>query len=186
MSAWEVLFGKFNFDATPLGPAGCCVQLHNKPSLRRSWDFRAQDGFYVGPALQHYRCYRVLTKKSRAVIISDAVEFRPHNLPTPHLTAEDKIIHALHAINRTIDRTTPAPTDEQLTAIEILCSILKTYTQQPRTPPPPGVPAPVPTPMPPPRTVPGQLPPPGVPPAPTPCPTPPSNAAGDDGWTLIQ
>jgi hypothetical protein len=72
-SAWEALFGKFNFDVTPLGPAGCCVQLHNKPSLCQNWDFPVQDGFYVGPALQHYCCYWVLTKESRAVIISDAV-----------------------------------------------------------------------------------------------------------------
>ena len=101
-SAWEALFGPYNFDATPLGPAGCCVQIHIKPSLRRSWDFCAQDGFYVGPALQHYHCYRVLTKDSRAVIVSDAIKFRPHNLPSPHITTEDKIIHALHAINATI------------------------------------------------------------------------------------
>jgi len=63
-SAWQALFGAFNFDATPIGPAGSRVLIHNKAALRRSWDFRAQDGFYVGPALQHYRCYRVLTKAS--------------------------------------------------------------------------------------------------------------------------
>jgi hypothetical protein len=95
--------------------------------------------------------------------------------------AKDKIIHALHAIDRTIGRTTPAPTDEQLTAIKALCIILKTYTQQPKMPPPPWVPAPVPTPPPVP-----EVPPSGVPPAPTPCPTPPANIASKDGCTLVQ
>jgi hypothetical protein len=66
-SAWHTLFGAFNFDATLIGPAGSRVLIHNKAALRRSWDFRAQEGFYVGPALQHYRCYRILTKASRAV-----------------------------------------------------------------------------------------------------------------------
>ena len=59
-SAWEALFGNFNFDATPLGPAGCQVLTHNKPAIRKSWDFRTQDGFYIGPALNHYCCYRIL------------------------------------------------------------------------------------------------------------------------------
>ncbi|KAL7425785.1 hypothetical protein ACHAXH_000392, partial [Discostella pseudostelligera] len=107
-SAWHALFGNFNFDATPIGPAGSRVLIHNKAALRRSWDFRAQDGFYVGPALQHYRCHRVLTNASRAVIISDAIRFRHHKLPSPNMTTEDKIIHALHAINTTMAHSSTA------------------------------------------------------------------------------
>ena len=175
-SVWEALFGPFNFDATPLAPAGCCVQIHNKPSLRRSWDFHAQDGFYIEPALQHYHCYRVLTKESHAVIVSDAIKFCPHNLPAQHITAEDKIIHALRAINMTISRMTPAPADEQLNAIETLRSILKQYMQQRMMTPPPGVPALVSMPLPTPGT-----PPPGVPSTPIPIAMPPTNIAGNDG-----
>ena len=40
-SAWNALFGHFNFDATPIAPAGCAVQMHHKPALRRSWDYRS-------------------------------------------------------------------------------------------------------------------------------------------------
>ena len=54
LSAWEAFNGPFNFDATPLGSIGCQVLIHNKPSTRASWAFRARDGFYVGPALLHY------------------------------------------------------------------------------------------------------------------------------------
>ncbi|KAL7474903.1 hypothetical protein ACHAW6_003744 [Cyclotella cf. meneghiniana] len=57
ISAWDDLFGAFNFDATPLGPAGCRILIHNKATTRRSWDYRSHEGFYVGPALHHYRCY---------------------------------------------------------------------------------------------------------------------------------
>ena len=55
LSAWEAFNGPFNFDATPLGPMGCRVLIHNKPSTRASWAFRACDGFYVRPALLNYR-----------------------------------------------------------------------------------------------------------------------------------
>ena len=54
-SAWEDFNGPFNFDAIPLGIIGCRVLIPNKTSTRASWDFRARDGFYVGPTLQHYR-----------------------------------------------------------------------------------------------------------------------------------
>jgi hypothetical protein len=77
-SAWEGLFGKYNFDATPMGPAGCRVLIHAKPTVWRSWDFHVQDGYHLGPALNHYCCYKVLAKTTRAVVISDAVRFRPH------------------------------------------------------------------------------------------------------------
>ena len=53
LSAWEAFNGPFNFNATPLGLIGCRVLIHNKPSTRASWAFRARDGFYVGPALLH-------------------------------------------------------------------------------------------------------------------------------------
>jgi hypothetical protein len=140
-----------------------------------------QDGFYVGLALQYYRCYQVLTKESSVVIVSDTVEICPHNLPTPHITAKDKIIHALQAINTTIGRTTPAPTDKQLNAIETLCSIIKQYMQQCTMTPSPGVLTLVSTPLP----TPGK-PPPGEPLTPIPVAMPPANIAGDDGWTQVQ
>ena len=122
ISAWHDLFGAFNFDATPLGPGGCSVHIHNKAMTRRSWDYRSHNGFYVGPALQHYRCYRVLNKESRAVAITDAVKFRHHYLPTPDLTAEDKIIDALQQL-RLANRMPTA----QLQAIYQLRDIFRHY-----------------------------------------------------------
>ena len=39
ISAWESpVHGRFNFDATPMGPPGCRVIEHAKPSTRHSWD----------------------------------------------------------------------------------------------------------------------------------------------------
>ena len=77
-SAWEHLFGPYNFDATPMGPAGSRVIIHSKAQQRHSWEYRGHDGFYIGPALKHYRCYRVLNKVSHAVAITDALKFRHH------------------------------------------------------------------------------------------------------------
>ena len=119
-SAWEHLFGPYNFDATPMGPAGSRVIIHNKAQQRRSWDYRGHDGFYVGPALKHYRCYRILNKDTHAVAISDAVKFRHHYLAEPSPSVEDKLLHALHAINNTMARSMTTTTNEQLAAINTL------------------------------------------------------------------
>jgi hypothetical protein len=35
-SVWEALFGTFNFDAMPMGPAWCRALIHHKPALCRS------------------------------------------------------------------------------------------------------------------------------------------------------
>ena len=176
-SAWEALFGAYNFDATPMGPAGSNVIIHTKPTLRRSWDYRGQDGFNVGPALSHYRCYRVLTKESRAVIISDAIRFRHHRLPNPNPTLQDKILTALHAIDASLTGLPPAPTEVQLAAIESLRTVLRDVTPERLglTPPPPGV-----GPIPPPGVGPpgvGQAPPPGADETPT--------GNTDNAWTTI-
>jgi hypothetical protein len=53
---WEYFNGPFDFNTTPLAPMGCRVFIHAKPSTCRSWDYRAKQGFYVDPALEHYRC----------------------------------------------------------------------------------------------------------------------------------
>ena len=41
ISAWEYFNGPFDFNKTLLGPVGCQVLIHAKPSMRRSWDYCA-------------------------------------------------------------------------------------------------------------------------------------------------
>eukprot|EP00804_Cyclotella_cryptica_P024875 CCRYP_011786-RA/>CCRYP_011786-RA protein AED:0.28 eAED:0.28 QI:0/0/0/1/1/1/2/0/729 len=119
LSAWEDLFGPFNFYATPLGPAGCRILIHSKATTRRSWDYRSHEGLYIGPALHHYRCYRVLNKESRSVAITDAIKFRHHYLPTPDLTADDKALQQLQLATKSLTA--------QLQAIYKLRDIFRHY-----------------------------------------------------------
>ena len=141
-SAWEALFGPFDFNATPLGPAGCRVLIHAKATLRRSWDYRCEEGFYTGPALNHYRCYTVLHKTTGQQRITDAIKFRHHHLAMPEPSTEDKLLHALQAIHNTMARTSTASADDQLEAINTLRHILHSYKRTPDTATLPGVPAP--------------------------------------------
>ena len=56
MSAWEYYNGAFDYSATPLGPIGCKIMIHNTSNKRKSWYQRGQERFSAGPDLQHYRC----------------------------------------------------------------------------------------------------------------------------------
>ena len=75
MSAWEHFNSAFNFSATPIGPVGCRVIIHNKLLTCKSWDHRGRNGFYVGPALESYCYFKVVDSKTKATTISDTVKF---------------------------------------------------------------------------------------------------------------
>ncbi len=88
---------------------GCRVLIHAKPATRCTWDFRAKEGFYIGPALDSYRCFKLVKSDTKSQVISDTVEFR-HAYPTvPLPSPEDKIIHGLQVISGAL-KDSPLPT----------------------------------------------------------------------------
>ena len=56
LSAWAYYFGNHDFNKVPLVPPGTKVVLHSKPEKRKSWVFHGEQGWYIGPAPDHYRC----------------------------------------------------------------------------------------------------------------------------------
>jgi hypothetical protein len=53
------LNGHFDFNRTPLALPGTRIITHEKPDQRESWDPHGVDGYYLGPAVDHYRCYQI-------------------------------------------------------------------------------------------------------------------------------
>ena len=73
ISAYTVLEGVFDFNQTSLAPPGTKVVLHEKPSQQLSWDPRGTEGWYLGPVLEHYRCYRVFINKTKSERVTDTL-----------------------------------------------------------------------------------------------------------------
>ena len=96
MPAWEYFNGAFDYTATPLGPIGCNIIIHATSNKRKSWDQRGREGFSVGPALQHYHCIQEIDSKTKALIVTDIVEYLHEYLTQPHVTAEDRMTHTKH------------------------------------------------------------------------------------------
>ncbi|KAL7536213.1 hypothetical protein ACHAWF_005402, partial [Thalassiosira exigua] len=116
-SAWEHFNGFFDYHATPLGPLGCGVFIHHKPSVRRSWDFRANRDWNVGTSLEHYRCHSVVSSAIRETSIADTVEFRHHYLTQPTLSPEDRLLHGMNTLSCTLKDAPSVGCDAQLQAL---------------------------------------------------------------------
>jgi hypothetical protein len=83
LSAWEQIHGRFDFNATPLAPPGVQVLAHARAGERKTWATNAFEAWYVGPALDHYRCFTVWATESRRTrIVNQVVWFPPKAFPT--------------------------------------------------------------------------------------------------------
>ena len=115
LSAHAYLFGNFNFNATPLAPPGTRVFVHLKPTVRGSWDSRAQEGWYIGPSMHHYRCVKCFLPTSRREIDADTVVFMPKHIPFPEVTLHDFLHQTVYDIFSLLTNP-PTSTNPTLTA----------------------------------------------------------------------
>ena len=109
---------------TSLVPLGICVISHDKPSKRKSWSLRRKDGWIVGVSLEHYRCQRFIPKDSRALSISDTIEFCHQHLTQPSVTAEDRVLHWMQQLTLALQESPYSNSSEQLEAIQALQNAL--------------------------------------------------------------
>jgi hypothetical protein len=129
ISAWEFFQGPFDFNKKRLGPVGCPVLIHANPATWQLWDFHAKPGFYIDPALETYRCFKLVKSDTKSQIILDTVKFCHLYLsvPVPSASAKDKIIHGLQVIPSAIRGTPPPTSISQLKAITFLQEFFESW-----------------------------------------------------------
>jgi hypothetical protein len=88
LSAWEQIHGRYDFNKSPIAPPGIKVLAHEKTTQRATWSTHAFSAWYIGPALKHYRCYKVWATKTRQERIVNQLMWFPSR-PFPKLTSED-------------------------------------------------------------------------------------------------
>jgi hypothetical protein len=91
LSAYNQLWGLFNFDKTPLAPPGCKVIIHERPQERGTWADHGVAGFYIGPAMHHFRNYYCYIPSTRGERVSNTVEFFPAHVEMPHTSSEERL-----------------------------------------------------------------------------------------------
>ena len=73
LSAYAYLFGLFDFNKTPLAPAGSKVLVHKRSCQRASWANHGIEGWYIGPSLEHYCCVKCYLPSTGGVRDADTV-----------------------------------------------------------------------------------------------------------------
>ena len=89
LSAYAYLFGEFDYNKTPIVPPGTRVVAHTKPQQQASWELNGEQGWYIGPAQNRYRCIQVYFEKTRSMRIIDTVTFFPKKIKFPQVQLED-------------------------------------------------------------------------------------------------
>jgi hypothetical protein len=77
LSAATHIYGQYDFNRAPMAPPGTRIKAHERPDRWRTWDPDGQDGWYIGPVLEHYRCYRVYITKTRGERVVETVDLFP-------------------------------------------------------------------------------------------------------------
>ena len=133
LSAYEYIFGHFNYTATPIAPPGMKLVVHMKPAQRGSWDPHGTIGFYVGPTLIHYRCFKCFIPTTNSKRITDTITFLPHNKnPVPTTSTAENILQELRQLIK-IAKTSTKPfdfIDDSEDSIKSINEIEKIFTKK--------------------------------------------------------
>jgi hypothetical protein len=140
LSAQAQVHGAFDYNRTPLAPPGIRVLVHEKPATRGTWAPHAVDGWYLGPAMHHYRCYRVWIWETCAERISDTLAWFPTKVSMPSASSTDEALAAAKdLVQALLHPTTAGPvnplSDSQRHALRELATIFADVNTPPTTNP---------------------------------------------------
>jgi hypothetical protein len=108
ISAYQGIYHvPYDFLAHPISPFGTSVLIYDSPTTRQSWASHGTPGYYLGPALKHYRSYHVVTTASRTYRITDTLAWYPAPLKLPGssplellLSSVDHLTTSLHEVSK--------------------------------------------------------------------------------------
>ena len=126
-SANQEVYGTFDFNKTPLAPIGTKALIYDDPASRASWAPHATDGFYVGPAPDHYRCLRFYIPATRRFRFSDTWRLYPMHSQIPMTSQHDLSIVAAADLLQALGTTVPTSATARgkyIRAIEDLTAIM--------------------------------------------------------------
>jgi hypothetical protein len=135
LSAATHIFGQYDFNRAPMAPPGTRIIAHETPGRRRTWAPHGQDGWYIGPALEHYRCYTVYITKTRSNRIVETVDFFPQKFTLPFPSSRNLATQAAADLTHALLHPQPAGPfcqvgDEQTIALKRLASIFVSTKQR--------------------------------------------------------
>ena len=102
------LNGAFGFNQNNLAPPGTKALIFRSSADRRTWAPHGVNSWHLGPAPEHYPCYRLYVTKTRAKRTANTVQFFPHQCPVPKTSSADASIIAAQALTEALTNLEPA------------------------------------------------------------------------------
>jgi hypothetical protein len=132
-SAATHIFGQYDLNRAPMAPPGKRIIAHETPNRRSTWAPHGLDGWYLGPTLEHYRCYTVHITKTWGHRIVETVDFFPEKITLPFSTPQDQATKAATELTRALLNPQPAGPfcqvgDTQALALKRLAEIFEGAT----------------------------------------------------------
>jgi hypothetical protein len=117
-----------------MAPPGTRIIAHEAPSRRRTWAPHGQDGWYIGPALDNYRCCTVYINKTRGERIVETVDFFPEKFKLPFPSTQELATKAATELTHALLHPQPVGPfckvgDEQTLELQRLADIIEGATR---------------------------------------------------------
>jgi hypothetical protein len=124
------IFLQYDYNRAPMAPPGTRIIAHETPGRRKTWAPHGQDGWYIGPAMEHYRCYTVYITKTRSSRIVETVDRFPHEFELPFPSSIELATHAAADLTHALLNPQPAGPfcqvgNEQAIALRKLAAIFE-------------------------------------------------------------
>ena len=133
LSAFHVLEGQHDFNRVPFGPSGTRATIFNPPETRGSFGPRALDGWYVGPAWDHYRSMIFQIPSTGGVRTAAQYQLYPRHVKAPQETPMDRAVRIAGSLTNSIKRMLKEPNRDagrHGKALEQLKEIFETTTEK--------------------------------------------------------
>ena len=155
-SAWFGLHQyMYDFAAHPLAPPGIRILAYDSAATRGTWADHGSEGFYLGPALQHYRNYNVYIISTRSNRITDSVSWYSDKIIFPGASLGDRLLASINDLTsslKDICQSTEIPQHHRISFDQhtgtAVAALRWVYDMMHATPLPPAPPAILPTPAP--------------------------------------
>ncbi len=135
-SANQEVYGSFDFNKTPLAPLGTKALVYNDPGSQTSWAPHATDGFYVGPASDHYQCLQFYISATRRFCFANTWHLYPAHCQVPVTLQHNLSISVAADLLKVFGGTVPklsANKIKHIQAIQELTAIMAGQQANPTT-----------------------------------------------------
>jgi len=113
----QEVYGSFDFSKTPLAPLETKALIYNNPASHASCPPHATDGYYEGPAFNHYQCLRFYIPATGRFHFSDTWHLYPAHSQIPVMSQHDLSISTAAELIKALGAVVPTMSTEKLNTL---------------------------------------------------------------------